>query len=447
MNLQELLMNAYKNGAKTASTGGVEPRRQGASPAVSAPVFPKITRQPAPAADAPERKPPEPQKRDAPAQAFVPRAFPAGAASAGAAGGGGNPSADVAAAARALTAGGLLKVPALPRDADGRESVYRRVAKFLLLIGVDEAAKILPRLSDEQTEKIIPEIASIQRVEPDEAEAILEEFQSLFSRAREDGGVETARAMLEKAFGSDRAKEILENASANVPLRPFEYLSEADSEKVSLLLRDESAAVRALVLSYLKPKVSAEVIRSLAPMEKKEVILRLAGLSKISPDVLRRVDAAMHEKVKRVNVQRSDMIDGRDALAQILRRMDPSSEEEILGTLAETDAELGADLRDRLFTTEDIVRADDRYIQDYLRKMDDNDVAFLIAGKGEEFRAKILGNVSQSRAKEIQKTEEVLRPMKRSEVEKMTGKFIADMRSAYDSGDLVVAGREGGEYV
>ncbi|MDE6351168.1 MAG: flagellar motor switch protein FliG, partial [Treponemataceae bacterium] len=107
------------------------------------------------------------------------------------------------AAAKALAQGGLLKVPA--RTADGKESVYRRVAKFLLLIGENEAAKIMPHLGEAQIEKIVPELASIRRVDPEEAAAILAEFQSLMQKAREDGGVETARAMLEKAFGAEKA--------------------------------------------------------------------------------------------------------------------------------------------------------------------------------------------------------------------------------------------------
>ena len=37
---------------------------------------------------------------------------------------------------------GLIKVP-VAESKNGNESSYRRVAKFLLLIGVDESAKIL----------------------------------------------------------------------------------------------------------------------------------------------------------------------------------------------------------------------------------------------------------------------------------------------------------------
>ena len=357
----------------------------------------------------------------------------------------GNESARVA--AKALTSGGLIKVPAQAKESDGRESIYRRVAKFLTLIGVDEAAKILPHLSEEQTEKIIPEIASIRYVEPDEAREILQEFQGLVRQAREGGGLDTARAILEKAFGSHRAGVILEKTTSNISGRPFEYLSEADSDRVSLLLRDESNAVKALVLSYLEPRISAQVISGLGSEDKKDVAMRLARLTKISPEIVQRVDKSLQEKMNHLATSRTDSIDGKNVLAQILRRMSPEVEEGILSNLAEQDSELGADLRERLFTVEDIINADDRFIQDRLRDMDEEEVACLIAAKDEGFREKILGNLSENRRKSILETEEFLRPMRKSDCEKATARFFATLRRAHEEGRLYIRGRDDELYV
>ena len=123
-----------------------------------------------------------------------------------------------------LKTGGLLKVPVEQTTPDGKDSVYRRVAKFLLLIGEDEAAKILPHLAETQIEKIIPEIASIRTVSKEEAAVILEEFNGLLNKAREEGGVETAREMLEKAYGKKRADELLKRAMPLEGKVPFNYL-------------------------------------------------------------------------------------------------------------------------------------------------------------------------------------------------------------------------------
>jgi flagellar motor switch protein FliG len=73
----------------------------------------------------------------------------------------------------------------------------------MVVIGIDEAAKILPHLTEEQTEKIIPEIASIRNVTPEEAKEVLAEFDSLLNKARESGGMDTARIMLTKAYGAE----------------------------------------------------------------------------------------------------------------------------------------------------------------------------------------------------------------------------------------------------
>ncbi len=350
-------------------------------------------------------------------------------------------------AAKALTSGGLIKVPEQPREADGRENVYRRVAKFLLLIGVDEAAKVIPHLTDEQTEKIIPEIASIRYVDPAEAEVILEEFKSLISKAREEGGVDTARTILEKAFGQDRAKEMLDKA---VPLnggKPFEYLKDADGERVQLLLKDESNPVRALVLSYLRPKVAAEFINALPAEDKKDIVIRLAKLKEVSPEIIKRVDQTMQEKMNMLASSKADSIDGRSTLAQILKRMAPEAEQEILENLSDSDPELGADLRERLFTSDDILNADDKFIQEYLRNMDEEALAYLIAMKNEPFRIKILNNVSENRRKSILETETFLKPMRKSDCEKVTSKFFSDLRRAYEEGKLIIHGRDDEVYV
>lgn len=444
MNLSNFGINAYKNVANNDSSKNTSEKK------VSAPIFEKISTQKTESAgqgfvkssfSSASKNPSDSGQHKTMNEIFDKRFFPHLSDKDFQ----GNESARVA--AQALTSGGLIKVPEQPREKDGKENIYRRVAKFLMLIGVDEAAKILPHLTDEQTEKIIPEIASIRYVEPDEAKEILQEFQGLVKQAREEGGIDTARTILEKAFGTHKAGVILEKTATQISGKPFEYLAEADSERVTLLLKDESNAVKALVLSYLNPKVSAQVINEMETEDKKDVVMRLAKLTKISPEIVQRVDKAMQEKMNHLATSKSDSIDGKNILAQILKRMSPEAEEGILSNLAELDSELGEDLRERLFTTEDIINADDRFIQDKLRDMDEEEIAYLIATKEEDFRAKILDNVSDNRRKSILETEKFLYPMRKSDCEKATSQFFSTLRRAFEEGNLYIKGRDDELYV
>ena len=342
---------------------------------------------------------------------------------------------------------GLIKVPVAPRDPDGRENIYRRVAKFLLLIGTDEAAKVISHLTPAQTELIIPEIASIRRVDPDEAAVILEEFKSLLENARQQGGVTTARNILEKAFGSDRAEEFISRAVPFPEGVPFDYLQEMDGDRVFLLLKDESPPVQTLVLSRLKPAVAAEVINQMENDQKKEVIRRLAKLTPMDPEIIRRVDRAMHDKVLTMNTSAADSMDGRGALTEILKRMTPTAEKDILTSLAEQDPELSNDIRERLFTIDDIIMADDRFLQKKLHAMNEGEIALLIAGKPESFRQKILANVSKNRGDIILEEEVLRRPMRRKDCDEVTARFFSVLRRAWEDGSLIIQGRSDDIYV
>lgn len=340
-----------------------------------------------------------------------------------------------------LKTGGLLKVPVDEPEESGKDSVYRRVAKFLLLIGEDEAAKILPHLSEPQIEKIIPEIASIRSVDKDEAAVILEEFNGLLNKARTAGGVETAREMLVKAYGEKRADEMLKKT---IPLEgkiPFVYLNDADNERVYLLLKDENVGVQSLVLSHLNPKKSAAIINLMSPEEKSAVVLRLAKMEPVSPDIIHRVDQAMHEKSLTQTVEKAENIDGRNALAQILKKMDIGSENDILSYLSKDDPDLGQDLRSRLFTIDDVIKADDRFVQQKLHEMSEIDIAYLVAGKNDEFRSKILDNISSGRRAEVLDQEDILKPMRRSDCERITSEFFSKLRRAFEEGHLIIKDR------
>lgn len=340
-----------------------------------------------------------------------------------------------------LKTGGLLKVPVEKPAPDGKDSVYRRVAKFLLLIGENEAAKILPHLSEKQIEKIIPEIASIRSVGKEEAAVILEEFNGLMDKAREQGGLETAREMLEKAYGKTRAEQMIKKALPLEGKIPFVYLNDADNERIYQLINDENVGVQSLVLSHLEPKKAAAVINLMKPAEKKEVVLRLAKMEPVSPDLIHRVDQAMHEKSLNMTVEKAENIDGRNALAQILKKMDIGSENDILGYLSEDDPDLGQDLRSRLFTIDDVIKADDKFVQQKLREMTEIDIAYLIAGKTDEFRAKILDNISSGRRAEALEQEEILKPMRRADCDKITAEFFSKLRRAYEEGHLIIKDR------
>lgn len=172
-------------------------------------------------------------------------------------------------AVSAIKQGGLLKVG---REASGeKDGVHRRVAKFLLLIGTDEAAEVLKFLPQDDIEKIVPQAATIHSVSNDEAEEILAEFHSLIERKVEVAGEDAALDILEKAFGAGKAQALMERVEKKIEAEhPFTCLKEKSAEEILSILEGESAQVISIVLSHLEPKKSAAVINLMDSQEKRK---------------------------------------------------------------------------------------------------------------------------------------------------------------------------------
>lgn len=342
---------------------------------------------------------------------------------------------------------GLVKVTKSTDKNSQEDSVFRRVAKFLVLLGVEEAAKVIPHLKQNQIDKIVLEIASIRYVDEDEATVILAEFAHLLEESRHSGGVDTAKDILVKAFGPEKAQQMIEKTVAFPHGKPFEYLQDMDTDRLLLLLKDESAPVRALVLSYLPAKKSASYINALNEEEKGQVVRRLALLGKMSPDIIRRIDSAMQEKLQTINTEKANSIDGRGTLANILKKMSSSGESSILNILQENDPELALDIKNRLFTIEDFINCDDKYLQQKLQTMSETDIAYIIAGKTDDFRGKILSNVSSGRGTLILDEEKFRKPMRKQDVDEKTNIFMSSLRKAVENGELVVLNKDDEIYV
>jgi flagellar motor switch protein FliG len=316
--------------------------------------------------------------------------------------------------------------------AAGEASKYRRTAKFLILIGADEAARILPHLDPDQIEAVSREIAAVRGITPEEGGEILGEFRTLLSSSYRfagtpSGGPETARRILQAAFGAERAEALLNKALP--PEKPFSFLEDLEPEQTASLLKDESPAAAALVLSRLSPPCSAAVLARFNPQFRARTVRRIARPGPVSSAVLAAMSEALKEKALNLGglaAGRGDMadIDGVKALARILRQGDASLGERILRDLGEQDPGVGRNLKEALLTPEDLSGVEDRALQRKLETMPDRDIALLLKGKGREFTEKLLSNVSGRRAQEIRDEGEQMGPVPRRDVEEATRNFL-----------------------
>lgn len=317
-----------------------------------------------------------------------------------------------------------------------------KAAKFLLLLGQDEAAKVLRHMKPDEIEAISRHIAKIDRIDTSEANEILTEFGWLVRTQGEslEGGPDTAERMLVAAFGAEKAKELLRKA---VPesRRPFAFLNDFDAKQLIALFKDESAQVLAMILPYLEPKLASAVVSELSDGARTEVIKRIAKLDRMSPEVLERVEQVLRDKIARVGRPESaERVDGAAVLAGILKHVGGDLEGRILRGLEDEHPELSEDIRERLFTMDDVLRVPDRELQRRLREHDEKELALILKGKSQALRDKLLSNVSQSKRMLTLEEYDIMGTVRRDEVDKATRNFLAYFKRRWEDGELVLEG-------
>lgn len=341
------------------------------------------------------------------------------------------------AAEQARRISGLVKVTS---DGEASPQGVKKVARFLMAVGKDEAAAVLRHLSQEEIEAVLREVTAVSRLGRAEADEVLTEFGRVVrERALSpQGGPDVARRMLETAFGTDVAASILDRVVPQPQGRAFQFLEDLEPQQLVALAREESPAVIALILAHLSPERGAAVIARLDEERRQQVLLRIARMDRVDGDVLLRVEEALRDKIRTHGRIVTEELDGKAALARILRTMAPADGAYVLDALRDEEPEVFREIKDQLFTIDTLLFIDDTDLQRVLRDFSDRDVAIILKGKSEDIRAKVLRNVSERRRAVIAEEYTHLGPMLRRDVEKSEREFIGYLRRLEETGELIV---------
>ena len=98
----------------------------------------------------------------------------------------------------------------------------QKAAAVVIALGTDKASKLYQYLGNDDAEKLTLEVAKLGHLEAEQTEQVLDEFYKtcLTQKVVTDGGLEYARAVLEKAYGESTATELLVRPYVKVPQKP-----------------------------------------------------------------------------------------------------------------------------------------------------------------------------------------------------------------------------------
>ncbi len=316
-------------------------------------------------------------------------------------------------------------------------SELRRAAVVLMSLPDDEAAQLLARFNPKQIEMVSLEIARMGTITGEEQYQAIQQFVSANPNALtlESGGLERAKALLERALGKNAAVTI-DSMRQQIEAVPFSFLQKVDAQNLITFIAEEHPQTIALVLCHVKPAQAAEIIRHLPPDRQLAVIRRIATMGQTNPEIIAEVEEGLESRMASLMGQSYENAGGVAAVAEILNITDRNIERNLLENLAQEDPELVEEIRRRMFTFEHMVKLSDRDMQQVLKNVETSQWAMALKLAPEELKRKVMGNMSSRAAELLQEEIDFMGPVRRSEVERVQQQIVDVVRRLQDAGEI-----------
>ena len=317
-----------------------------------------------------------------------------------------------------------------------------KAAALLVTLGPEAASSILKHLAEDEIETLTMEIFNLGPVPSAVKDEVLHQcYHMSFVGDGENavGGIDYARDLLSRALGNQKASEFLDRVRARTQGAPFDFLEDADPAQLANSLKMEHPQTIALIMSHLKPGKAAAVIACLGEELRGEVASRIAAMDRVSPDVIKTVEAGVRTKLSTLLTQDYSISGGVSALVSILHQVDRATERTIMDTLDEEQPQLAEEVRQKMFVFENMLLLDDRTTQRILRDIDSKDLILALKGASEELRRLILRNMSKRAAELLQEDLAMIGPVRLRDVEEAQQRIVSVIRQLEASEEIVIS--------
>jgi flagellar motor switch protein FliG len=321
----------------------------------------------------------------------------------------------------------------------------QKAAILLKAIGEDAAAMVMKNLDPKEIRRLGSSMHATANITREEESFVIDEFD----KASASGdisfhGKEYIKTILSKALGPEKANRMLESMTSKV-YPGLDAMKWVDAKAVSQMIRTEHPQTISVILAHMDPDQAGVVMVDLPEALRADVALRLATMEDLQPSVLEELSDALQSSLVANVSNRAMSVGGAEAIANILTTLDKATEGGIMSKLAERDQQLADTIRGLMFVFDDLVKLDDRGMQELMKEVSKEDLPVALRGASPETKDKFLKNMSSRAAEMLKDDMESRGPMKVAEVEKAQQNILKVCRKLEEEGRIVIAGAGGAE--
>ena len=325
----------------------------------------------------------------------------------------------------------------------------KKAAIVMVALGSQGSADLMKDFSEQEVEQLTKEIARLDGVTNEMRDAVLKEFHTLGLAQQyvSQGGIDYARELLEKTYGPIRAAEILAKITKSIRTSGFHLLTEIDASQLVNFIQKEHPQTIALILAHMDKQMAAKLLGALPQDLQFDVAQRIATMESITPDVLEQIEQVLTTEMKDLVGGDTSEIGGVKSLAELLNLADRATEKNVMGNLERDNPELATEIKNLMFTFDDILLLDDRGMQRLLKEVDSKILSLALKNATQDARDKFLRNMSQRAGEMIAEEIQYMGPVKLRDIEEAQQKLVDSVRRLEEAGEVVLSGRGGSDEI
>ncbi len=329
-----------------------------------------------------------------------------------------------------------------------------KAAIVLMTLDEEVAARIVRNLGPDEIKTLGLHMNRLGNVTSEEIQRAAGDFCMLAKEYGKTGisfGGGNIRSILVKAVGEERAAKVMQgiqNETFKPSVNPIiEKLRDIEPQIILDFTKAEHPQTIALILAHLRPEQTANILENLSDKVRIDVVRRMATLQSVPHDFID--DMAKTLESELITGSTSEQhFGGADMVADILNKMNRASESAILELLDESHPDLATDIRNLMFTFDDMFDLDDRSMREILQQIDGDDLTRALKVVDEDRRELFFSNMSKRGAEMLKDDIDIMPPTRLSEVEESQRKIIEVVKRLEGEGKIQISrGDEGDTFV
>lgn len=321
-------------------------------------------------------------------------------------------------------------------------SSTEKAALTLLSLGKETASSVIQHLNEQEVKRISRAFMTVSELDRETQFEIAKEFRNMMKSGETllVDGREFAKDVISGAFGEQAGEGLLE------------YITGARKEPISAIIGDvpekiltafvgaEHPQTVAFLMTKMNPDQAAMVLQTMNEEAQTDILVRIANLNNVKAEVIDEVREVLRTQLKGSGLSDEEQVGGPKSAANILNFFERTNEERVLTEIEEVHPDLAEQIRNLMFTFEDIKKIDDKGIQAVLKEVPRDQLVLGLKTASQDLRDLLFRNVSQRAAQMILDDLGALGPVKLKDVEKAQQGIVDIVRRLEAEGKIAVGG-------